>query len=283
MLLNKTLILSDVVISHPSIIPVINRFGIRLGVGELTILEIAKEHNLDIDFLLIVLNTYLNRDFFPDIELKEGIITQITNYVEETNRYYIDVQFPNIEKHLFAFIGMSMYNDGGIKPNLLALKELLNKLKQTLTNSTEGFKEAIQLLKDMQGIMVKYLSGNYNDNLCYATIFALHSLEIDMQNHCRIKERILLPIENAHCAGTKFGERIISGGNNAHRVLTKREIEVLKYIVEGNLNKEIADKMNISFQTVLTHRKNIISKLGIKTVSGLTLYAILNGIIKVNP
>ena len=43
--------------------------------------------------------------------------------------------------------------------------------------------------------------------------------------------------------------------------------------------QEIADKLNISLNTVLTHRKNITAKLGIKTVSGLTFYAIMNGII----
>jgi len=54
---------------------------------------------------------------------------------------------------------------------------------------------------------------------------------------------------------------------------------VLQLIVKGITNKEIADKLNISLNTVLTHRKNITGKLGIKTVSGLTYYAIMNGFI----
>jgi DNA-binding CsgD family transcriptional regulator len=49
--------------------------------------------------------------------------------------------------------------------------------------------------------------------------------------------------------------------------------------VQGNLNKEIADMLNISLNTVLTHRKNIINKTGIKTVSGLTFYCLRNGLI----
>lgn len=60
--------------------------------------------------------------------------------------------------------------------------------------------------------------------------------------------------------------------------LSKREIEVLQLIVRGCLNKEIADKLNISINTVLTHRKNITSKLGIKSVSGLSVYAMMNGL-----
>lgn len=61
--------------------------------------------------------------------------------------------------------------------------------------------------------------------------------------------------------------------------LSTREVDVLQHIVKGITNKEIADKLNISLNTVLTHRKNITAKLGIKTVSGLTFYAIMNGII----
>lgn len=59
--------------------------------------------------------------------------------------------------------------------------------------------------------------------------------------------------------------------------LTSREIEVLVMIARGMQNKEIADKLNISLTTVITHRKNITAKLGIKSVSGLTIYAVACG------
>ena len=65
--------------------------------------------------------------------------------------------------------------------------------------------------------------------------------------------------------------------NKNTKDLSFREVDVLQLIVKGITNKEIADKLNISLNTVLSHRKNIISKLGIKTVSGLTYYAIMNG------
>lgn len=61
--------------------------------------------------------------------------------------------------------------------------------------------------------------------------------------------------------------------------LSDREQEVLTLIAKGEMNKTIADKLNISLNTVLTHRKNITAKLNIKTISGLTVYAILNGYI----
>ena len=61
--------------------------------------------------------------------------------------------------------------------------------------------------------------------------------------------------------------------------LSTREIDVLQLVAKGITNKEIADKLSISLNTVLTHRKNITAKLGIKTVSGLTFYAIMNGLL----
>lgn len=61
--------------------------------------------------------------------------------------------------------------------------------------------------------------------------------------------------------------------------LSERETEVLRLLVNGNSNKEIADKLFISTHTVITHRKNISQKTGIKSVSGLTIYAVVHNIV----
>ncbi|MDR1343631.1 MAG: helix-turn-helix transcriptional regulator [Prevotellaceae bacterium] len=71
-------------------------------------------------------------------------------------------------------------------------------------------------------------------------------------------------------------------GAEAKNELSEREREVLAKVAQGAINKEIADSLNISLNTVITHRKNITAKLGIKTISGLTVYAIINGIISSN-
>ncbi len=63
--------------------------------------------------------------------------------------------------------------------------------------------------------------------------------------------------------------------------LSDRETEVLKLLVAGNANKDIADNLNISTSTVITHRKNISQKTGIKSVSGLTIYAVTKHIITI--
>jgi DNA-binding CsgD family transcriptional regulator len=69
-----------------------------------------------------------------------------------------------------------------------------------------------------------------------------------------------------------------SGPDNI-QIISNREIEILKNVAHGYTNKEISDNLNISVHTVITHRKNITFKLGIKTIAGLTVYAILRGLI----
>ena len=66
------------------------------------------------------------------------------------------------------------------------------------------------------------------------------------------------------------------------KILSDREIEVMALIVQGFINNEIADKLNISLSTVITHRKNIMDKLGFKSVSALTIYAVMHGYVDIN-
>ena len=62
--------------------------------------------------------------------------------------------------------------------------------------------------------------------------------------------------------------------------LSNRETDVLICVAKGMTNKDISDMLNISVHTVITHRKNIVKKTGIKSVSGLTVYALLNNLVE---
>lgn len=70
-----------------------------------------------------------------------------------------------------------------------------------------------------------------------------------------------------------------TAGESSSYELTDRESEILVSVAKGMTNKEIADTHHISIHTVISHRKNITRKTGIKTVSGLTVYALLNNLI----
>ena len=73
----------------------------------------------------------------------------------------------------------------------------------------------------------------------------------------------------------------LSSGDSDHK-LSQREDDILKHVAYGLTNQEIADKLFLSVHTVTTHRKNITRKLGIKTVSGLTVYALMNKLVAPN-
>jgi DNA-binding NarL/FixJ family response regulator len=105
-----------------------------------------------------------------------------------------------------------------------------------------------------------------------------HSLCINQPEKTLV--RSLLELEqSAHGRGQHFPPmpQILQ-----QKVLTDREIEVMSLIVQGNINKEIADKLCISLPTVITHRRNIMDKLGLRSVSALTIYAVTHGYVDIN-
>ncbi|MDO5664684.1 MAG: response regulator transcription factor [Bacteroidia bacterium] len=87
-------------------------------------------------------------------------------------------------------------------------------------------------------------------------------------------EQVLSKLQKA---GSNSELKITSNDDN----LTERELDVLTKLVHGYSNKEIADSLNISIHTVVTHRKNITTKTGIRSQSGLTIYAISKKIISI--
>jgi DNA-binding NarL/FixJ family response regulator len=80
-----------------------------------------------------------------------------------------------------------------------------------------------------------------------------------------------------------LGKRISNSSDKVqNQDLSEREKTILTEVVLGLTNQEIADKLFLSIHTVTTHRKNLTNKLGIKTVSGLTVYALINKLVNIN-
>jgi len=182
----------------------------------------------------------------------------------------------------------------------------------------EEHSDVDEKLYDLKNILIKYVRSTSMQAVYHEVIFELFRLEKDIQNHTRIENNILMPLvaemedalfypaeHSKRTAGsnalqrrgmnpsaptgqhvTEFVKRIsqIPGNlpkanNTGLEGLTLRELEVLQLVACGLLNKHIAAKLSISLHTVISHRKNITRKLQIKTVAGLTVYALLNGLI----
>lgn len=90
----------------------------------------------------------------------------------------------------------------------------------------------------------------------------------------QLVKSLLMMLHMGHANGRNMPPPAMKSTKN---LLSPREVEVLSLLVQGLINKEIADKLNISLTTVITHRKNITEKLGMKSVSALTIYAVMNG------
>ncbi|WP_029904528.1 helix-turn-helix transcriptional regulator [Prevotella sp. 10(H)] len=277
-------ILSEIIQENHQLIPVINRFGIKLGLGDKTIGDICSKANINTEFFLAILNTFLNEDYFPERKLQKFDIEPVVSYIKQTDAYLVHGQLHNLEKHLNAFISMSDPNN----PQLKLISRLFTEFKDELTGQIEqGLVKGdtpLALLTDLKSIIIKHISGNFNENMCYAVIFTIDSFQRDLEKHNRIREKILKPmIDDLSESGMEDLQELIAASHavkaSKTQPLSQRELDVLRLIALGFLNKEVADKLNISLNTVLSHRKNITAKLGIKTVSGLIFYCITNGYI----
>ncbi len=225
-LIQPNMSMSGVLEENTSLIPVVNRLGIRLGLQDKTVREVCEDHQIDTDFLLAIINTFLNEEYFPEKRLQAFHVSQIIDYLNKTNQYYLKFQLPNIARHLDSFLSCSEPNNATL--NLIA--KFFQSFKEHLTeqirkDETEWFPYCLELsrqlkksistgrgkigsvpkqetsgdsmeavLADLKSIMIKHLSGDFNENLCYAVIFAVSSLEKDIMQHNRIRFRILSPI-----------------------------------------------------------------------------------------
>ncbi len=211
-LINLNSLLSEIIQNDPTVIPVINRFDITLGTKDNSITSICSKHNIDTDFFLSILNTFINKDYFPETTLKTFQPTEIVAYLTKTNNYYLHFQIPNIERHFNSLI-----NRSGNSNNLSHIKSFFDELKTRLIerinfdnsqlfnavinsksisipnniNDSTNYEDQINDLKNM---FIIHLNGEYDLNLCYAVITAIHTFEKDFQKNNRVRDRILLPL-----------------------------------------------------------------------------------------
>lgn len=214
--------LSDVILHDPSLIPVINRFGIHLGLGDKSIRTICEEKKLEADFFLSILNTFIHANYFPENKFRSFCATQIVDYLTKTNQSYERFLIPNIERHLNSFIERSDPDNAHLellrKFFTVFKKELKARIEEDnhqifpmIRNLSEQYgggelyleaKESEsdvleEKLFDMKSIMIKHLNGEFDENLCYAVLFAICNLEKDINQHNRIRNKILFPIADA--------------------------------------------------------------------------------------
>ena len=145
-------------------------------------------------------------------------------------------------------------------------------------------------LRELKLLIIKYLpqDGLHNNQLT-ATLHDIYENEVWLRQHAMVEDFIFVPAIRRLEQLTKqsdvtrnISDMVFKNGINSDEALSDREKEVIIALVQGMQNKEIADHLCISVNTVITHRRNIARKLQIHSAAGLTIYAIVNNLVDIS-
>ncbi len=212
--------LCEVIVDEPSVVPVINRFDIVLGVGDRTIKSICKEKGIDTSFFITILNAFIHESFFLENVTGAFNAGDVVDYLRKTNNSYLRNQLPNIERHFAALISRSDSNNN--LPLLFNFyREVKTEIERRIDSDNQWFDAIISAeqsnsevsvagnavqaesdsiedkLSDLINMFVIHLRGDYDRNLCHAVLFAVISLEKDIRQNNRIRNRALRPLVDA--------------------------------------------------------------------------------------
>lgn len=271
------------------VLQLVQRFGIPFGVGDKSIETVCLENGVDCTTLLAVVNFAIDGEYqyTPKID-----VTTLRQYLENAHTYFLDFQLPRIRQLLLEAINLAGTDN---KVPLLIVRfydEYVEEIRAHIQHENECAFEhhatddhhiAAKAI-ELKNLIIKYYPHNDKTNqqnqeqnrLLYAVLHDIYHFENELALHCAIEDEILLPALAKNDQTIRLHQFDIP--NDAEE-LSAREKEVLVHIVKGLSNKEIADALCLSAHTVMSHRKNIVRKLNIHSIAGLTIYAIVSGIV----
>lgn len=163
--------------------------------------------------------------------------------------------------------------------------KLLNKFN--IADFSSRHEHMAGTLHELKELFIYQYNQKGNDLISIA-LMQIISTGYDLMSHCEIENQLLFPaiqhLEESlkmQCAD-KGNLPKKCDSNPIHELLTEREKEVIAEVAHGLSNKEIADKLNLSFHTITTYRKNISTKLNIHSTAGLVIFAVLHHLIEID-
>lgn len=163
--------------------------------------------------------------------------------------------------------------------------KLLNKFN--IADFSSRHEHMAGTLHELKELFIYQYNQKGNDLISIA-LMQIISTGYDLMSHCEIENQLLFPaiqhLEESlkmQCAD-KGNLPKECDSNPIHELLTEREKEVIAEVAHGLSNKEIADKLNLSFHTITTYRKNISTKLNIHSTAGLVIFAVLHHLIEID-
>lgn len=285
-------------------------FGISLGFGDKTVKETCDDNGVDTYTFLAVVNFTING--YGDFEADELLdVRTLLHYLGASHKYYLDFQLPFIRRELSESLNgedslgqliLRFYDEYAheIRRHMQYEQKTLFPYVESLLEGQPGNDYNVETfskhhgaadkkLRELKLLIIKYLpSDGLHNNKLTATLHDIYDNEAWLRQHAQVEDHIFVPAIRRLEQMTKQSDvtKNISGmmlgaGQNAD-ALSDREKEVIVALVQGMANKEIADHLCISVNTVITHRRNIARKLQIHSPAGLTIYAIINGLVDIS-
>ena len=294
-----------------SVLQALGSFGINLGFGDKTVSETCEMNGVDTYTFLAVVNFTINN--YSGFEDDEQIsVPTLLHYLKASHTYYLDFQLPFIRSELQESIsegdalgGLIMrfydeyaqeirrhmkYEEKTLFPYVESLLDGQPMNDYNIDTFSKHHEQTDKKLRELKLMIIKYLpSDSHSNNKLTATLYDIYNNEEWLCQHAEVEDHIFTPairrlerLTKQDDVSKNISAMVFKGGQDSGEALSDREKDVIIGVVQGLLNKEIADRLCISVNTVITHRRNIAKKLQIHSPAGLTIYAIVNGLVDIS-
>ncbi len=300
--------MSDILQGNYMLLLMLGRFGIPLGFGEKTVEEVCQENGVDTDTFLAVANFNNGGSDAAEPFREKTSVRSLITYLENTHTYFLDFLLPQIRRKLLAAIDTvaggkvaflilrffddyqaevrkhMAYENSKTFPYVRALLEGKRTENYSIEVYSRGHAAVERKLGELKAIIIKYYHGGGDANQLLSALLDIFLCETDLHQHEQMEDHLFVPAvklleERVECGQTEPHPDVARPKDDA---LSEREKDIVRCIVRGLTNKEVAEELFISVNTVITHRKNIARKLSIHSVAGLTIYAIAGGLVSLD-
>ncbi len=285
-------------------------FGISLGFGDKTVKQVCDDQNVDTNTFLAVVNFTINGYREMD-DVSRLSVPTLLQYLKASHDYFIGFQLPFIRKELvdaldendnLARLILKLYDEysRSVTQHMKYEEKTVFPYVESLIAGKPMANYAIDMyskhhgqesmkLRELKSIIIKYFPGDsLRNNQLSATLYDIYNNEEWLALHAEVEDKIFIPAikyledkSRQSDVSAKISSMIGKNQEGAD-ALGEREKDVIVALVQGMSNKEIAEHLCISVNTVITHRRNIARKLQIHSPAGLTIYAIVNNLIDIS-
>lgn len=284
---------------------VLSRFNIPFGFGDSTVAQVCEKHNVDVPTFLAVCNLLSGGEANP----MEVSLDSLIGYLKRAHASFLEVSLPRIRQHLIeainysagdrvSFLLMQFFDDYVLEVKrhmdhendvIFVYAENLIQGHKDSNNSISTFSanhgHMAAKLQELKDLFIYHYNQAENTRLS-VTLFDIITCEKDLLAHFEVENRLFVPavelLEHSIEAHDEEDEKKeASSDTSLMELLGEREKEIISCVAKGMANKEIANKLCISVHTVTTHRRNICSKLNIHTTAGLTIFAIIHSLVRI--